>query len=94
MGCGCPSCPSHGGYKLQASIMAGALFAVVGSPQLYGLMQSLLGGLFRVADAGGAPTLAGLLLHAVVYGLLVYAIMLFKRRCGGGELRRYPYGSY
>ena len=94
MGCGCPMCPSHQGMKLRASLMAAALFAVVASPQLFGVVQNLLGGLVRVTS-GGVPTLPGLLLHAAVYGLIVYLLMHRKQRCGAsGELRRYPYGSY
>jgi len=75
--------------------MAALLFAVIASPQLFGIMQGLLGSLFRVAAPGGVPTLAGLALHAVVYGLVVYFIMHAKKRCGrAGQLRRYAYGSY
>jgi len=81
MSCGCVLCPRN--YKLRASIISAILFAIVASPQLFAVMQSLLGGLFRVASPSGAPTLAGLILHAVVYGLLVYAIMQLKR--GGRE---------
>lgn len=75
--------------------MAAVLFAIVASPQLFTFMQGLLGGLFRVANPGGSPTIAGLLLHAVVYGLLVYLLMHRKKRgcaAGAGQLR--TYGSY
>ncbi len=94
MGCGCAMCPSsHGNVKVRASLMSAVLFAIVASPQLFAIMQGLLGGLFRVASPSGLPTLAGLILHAVVYGLIVYGLMYTKKkRCAAGELRRY--GSY
>ncbi len=81
MGCGCGlgSC----NVKLRASLISAALFAVIASPQLFAFMQSLLGGLFRVASPSGAPTLAGLALHALVYGLIVYIFM--HRRTGRFE---------
>lgn len=83
MSCGCILCLSNN--KVRASIMAAVLFAVVASPQLFSLMQSLLGGLFRVASSAGTPTLAGLILHAVVYGLLSFGLMHLKR----GKYNRY-----
>lgn len=69
-------------HKAMASVHAAILFAIVASPATYGLTQSLFGGLFKVAS-GGAPTIAGLLLHAVVYGLLAYAIMWLHRPASG-----------
>ena len=89
MVCGCRRGLCQGGCgngKVRASLVSAALFAVVASPQLFGLTQRLLGGLFRVASASGSPTLAGLALHAAVYGLAVYAFMHFRgRRDGFGE---------
>jgi ammonia channel protein AmtB len=85
-------CPSSGNIKLRASIVAAALFAVVASPQLFAFMNALLGGLVRVTTAGGAPTLAGLILHSVVYGLIVYVFMHNNKK------KKYhyqpSYGSY
>lgn len=90
MGCGCVLCPvSRHASQVRASLLAAALFAVVASPQLFGVMQGLLGGLFRVASASGTPTAAGLALHAAVYGALTFAIMcLAKRR---NDRRRWMY---
>ena len=96
MGCGCASCKSHDNIKARASIVSALLFAVIASPQLFAVMQGLLGGLVRVTGASGVPTWAGLVLHSVVFGVVVYAWMHVAKRggCGGGQLRRYPYGSY
>ena len=57
------------------SIQAALVFLVIASPFMYNLVQSILGRLVTVAK-GGCPTMAGLLLHTVVYGLIVYGLML------------------
>lgn len=60
-------------YSLQAAL----LFALVASPFMYNLVQTLLGRFVTVAK-GGCPTMAGLLLHSVVYGILVYLLMVLE----------------
>jgi hypothetical protein len=57
-----------------ASIKAGLLFLIIGSPLMYKLTQDLLGGLFKISSKG-CPTTAGLLLHALVLGLITYFLM-------------------
>lgn len=64
--------------KIIASVMAAALFFVIGSPVLYGLVHAILGGLVRIVGTNGAPTIAGLAIHSAVYGLLSYALMHLK----------------
>ena len=71
--------------KAQASIVAALLFFVVSSPLTYRLVDSLVGGIvtavvpamtpiFKVAQAG-CPTNYGLILHAVVFGVITYGLM-------------------
>ena len=81
MSCNCPSCLS--GYKskhikVKASVMAALLFVVIASPEVFGLVQKLVGGLVRVTS-NGVPTAFGLLLHGLVYGLLSYLLMGLKK---------------
>jgi hypothetical protein len=83
MSCGCSTCfSSHKSkkMKIKASILAALLFIVIASPELFGVMQNLLGGLVKVASPGGVPTAAGLVLHALVYGLISYGMMSYKPR--------------
>lgn len=105
MACACASCPSSKQHiKVKISLMAAVLFAIVASPQLFSIMQSLLGGLVRVATTGGSPTFFGLVLHAAVYGGLTYALMHVDNGRGGrgggrgsariGGNASYPMGSY
>ena len=66
--------------KVMASLQAALLFLIVANPATYRLVQMIFGGLFKVANsATGCPSAAGLLLHAVVFGLLSYGLMMLKR---------------
>lgn len=69
-------------YKATASVQAAILFAIVASPATYSLTQGLFGGLFKVVS-NGTPTVAGLLLHALVYGLLAYVVMCIYSPANG-----------
>ena len=66
--------------KVMASLQAALLFLIVANPATYRLVQMIFGGLFKVANsATGCPSAMGLLLHAVVFGLLSYVLMMLKR---------------
>lgn len=60
------------------SVQAALVFLVVSSPVVYNLVQSIFGRLFTVA-VNGCPTVAGLLLHTVVFGLVVYLLMRLQK---------------
>ena len=66
--------------KVRASIMSGLLFAIVASPQLFQVMQSILGGLVTIASSSGVPTFLGLVLHSAVYAIIVYFLMYYKKK--------------
>ena len=66
--------------KVMASIQAALLFLIVANPTTYRLVQMIFGGLFKVANSTtGCPSAMGLILHAVVFGLLSYGLMMLKR---------------
>jgi len=66
--------------KVMASLQAALLFLIVANPATYRLVQMIFGGLFKVANTTtGCPSAMGLLLHAVVFGLISYALMMLKR---------------
>ena len=60
--------------KIRYSIIAAIVFAIVSSPFLYGVMESLLGKIATIAVAG-CPTNIGLLLHSVVFAVIMYILM-------------------
>ena len=64
--------------KILYSIQAALVFLVISSPFVYKLTDSLFGNIFEIS-VNGCPTIAGLLLHTVVYGLVVYVMMLVQK---------------
>jgi hypothetical protein len=64
--------------KLSATIQSIIVFIIVSLPFTYRLTDGLLGGIVgRLADSSGCPTTIGLVIHAVVFGLVIYALMGF-----------------
>jgi hypothetical protein len=61
-------------YSLQAALV----FLVISSPLMYKTVQMVFGKLFTVA-VNGCPTIAGLLLHTLVFGLVVYILMVVQK---------------
>jgi hypothetical protein len=61
--------------KVLVTLLSVLLFVVVSLPWTYQLTNMVFGKLFKTAEANGCPTAAGLALHAVVFGLLVYGTM-------------------
>jgi hypothetical protein len=63
--------------KQAATLQAVLLFFIIANPFTYRLTNSLLGGLIgRLSDPSGCPTSTGLIVHSVVFGLIVYGLML------------------
>jgi hypothetical protein len=63
--------------KQSATLQAVLLFFIIANPFTYRLTNSLLGGLIgRLSDPSGCPTGLGLIVHSVVFGLIVYGLML------------------
>ena len=63
--------------KWKISLIAGLIFLIVSSPFLYKLVQKLMDKVadIEIADSEGCPTLAGLILHSVVFVIIVRLMM-------------------
>ena len=62
--------------KQSVTLQAVLLFFIISNPFTYRLTNSLLGGLTgRLADPSGCPTTKGIVVHSVVFGAIVYALM-------------------
>ena len=59
------------------SVQAALLFIIISSPVLYTFVQSIFGRLFTVA-VKGCPTVAGLVLHSVVFAIVTYLFMVLQ----------------
>jgi hypothetical protein len=64
--------------KLRYSFYSALVFLVLASPPVYKLVDQLLGSLVRVANPAGCATTAGLFIHAVVFGLVIFGLMHLK----------------
>lgn len=69
------SVPSARRAKKLASLQAALLFAIVANPKTFEIVQGLVGGWVRIASRSGVPTMVGLTIHAIVYGLIAYCLM-------------------
>jgi hypothetical protein len=58
--------------KLSATLQAVLLFYILSHPLTYKLTTSVVGGL---ASYGGCPTALGLIVHAIVFGVIVRMLM-------------------
>ena len=63
--------------KMMISIMSGLLFFIVANPETFKLVRRILGG--WVSSPTGCPTVSGLVVHAIVYFLLTWALMNMKQ---------------
>ncbi len=67
-------------YKLSEkkwvyTLMTTLLFLLIAHPATYQMTNSLFRGVFRVANKAGCPTMAGFLLHALVFTILLRWMM-------------------
>lgn len=64
--------------KISATIQSIIVFIIVSLPFTYRLTNRLLGGFVgKLADPSGCPTALGLFIHAIVFGMIIYALMGF-----------------
>jgi hypothetical protein len=59
--------------KAKYSIYSAIVFLLIASPMMYRLTSSVLGA--WISSKQGCPTLAGLVLHTVVFGLILFGLM-------------------
>ncbi len=65
--------------KISATIQSIIIFLIVSLPFTYKITNSLLGNIIgKLADSSGCPTPLGLFIHAIVFGLIVYGLMLIN----------------
>lgn len=72
-GCGCGGLKKSDALKAKYSFQSALLFFLIANPATFKLMKRLLGG--WVASDTGCPSGAGLLLHSLVFGLVVFLLM-------------------
>jgi hypothetical protein len=68
-------------YALKAKYAAYTtlVFFLIANPETYKLIQGFVGRWFTVASEGGCPTPYGFFLHAGLFFLVLWGLMLFPR---------------
>ena len=63
--------------KLNCTIVAALIFLIISSPQLYKIVNVVISKTLRlpVIAVKGCPTIFGLLVHTVVFGLVIRYLM-------------------
>jgi len=61
--------------KLRYSFYSAVVFFILATPFMFKLVDSVLGSVVPIASSSGCPTYAGVFVHAVVFGLVVYGLM-------------------
>ena len=65
--------------KLMATLLSVIVFIIVSMPFTYKLTNSILGGIGGpLADSSGCPTLCGLVVHSIVFGIIIFLLMGVK----------------
>lgn len=61
--------------KARYSFYSAVIFLILASPPVYKFVNKLLGSVVSIADSSGCPTVAGLVIHSIVFGLIVFGMM-------------------
>lgn len=65
--------------KISATIQSIVVFLIVSTPFTYKVTNRLLGRILgNLAYPSGCPTTLGLLVHSLVFGLIVYGLMVIN----------------
>jgi hypothetical protein len=65
--------------KISATIQSMIIFIIISLPFTYKLTNSILGNIIgKLAEPSGCPTYLGLFIHAIVFGLIVFGLMLIN----------------
>jgi hypothetical protein len=66
------------GLKAKYSFYSALVFFLVANPEMYRVVQQVVGSVVTVA-VNGCPTPMGLLLHTVLFFCVILALMMFPR---------------
>jgi hypothetical protein len=63
--------------KISATIQSMIIFIIISLPITYKTTNSILGNIIgKLADHSGCPTTLGLIVHSIVFGLIIFGLML------------------
>ena len=73
-----PAPASSNLQKWKYTLITTVIFLLIANPYTYQLVQAVLGKFIKIAKHAGCATIAGLLVHAVVFTLILRLIMDIK----------------
>ena len=59
---------------LSPAVLASVLFLIISAPFMYKITNSIFGRVLRLSDDSGRPTVAGLVVHTLVFYVLFMAL--------------------
>lgn len=63
--------------KIYATIQSVIIFLLISAPFTYQITNNYLGSILgKLAEPSGCPTTLGLFVHSIVFGLIVYGLMV------------------
>jgi hypothetical protein len=65
--------------RISATIQSIIVFLLISLPLTYRITNGLLGGIIgKLAEPSGCPTALGLFVHSIVFGFIVYGLMIIN----------------
>ena len=71
--------PNKNWKKFKWSVYTALIFFLLSAPQIYIAINKLFGGLIKICEPSGAPSLTGLILQSMLFCWVIYFIMTLNR---------------
>jgi uncharacterized membrane protein YeiB len=71
--------PNKNWKKFKWSVYTALIFFLLSAPQVYIAINKLFGGLIKICEPSGAPSLTGLILQSILFCWIIYFIMTLNR---------------
>ncbi len=66
-------------FKIYATFQSILAFLIVSLPCTYKFTNNLLSGILgKLSDSSGCPTYLGLIIHSIVFGFIIYSLMIIN----------------
>ena len=76
--------------RLYYTILSVIVYVIMTNPYTYKMMDKVMGGVVKMARYDGCPTMMGLMMSAMMYGVVIYMMMNMEGVLG--EMKRWMTG--
>jgi len=63
-------------YKLLYTLLSVMVFVIFTNPYMYKMLDKMLGSYMRMSTFDGCPTMNGMLVSAIMFGVVIYIMMI------------------